>query len=217
MALFLQSARRKFLPSYSSSRRITSIAQLLSHSHLYRHPKKALQTRNYISEMRKSAFEGNILRILRTEIQYQSEYAPPKQVLEFQTHPSFLFTRILRNPRLQFRLMAFGAAKIFPTQKCFSIDCVRTAKKMVFWFLGPSLISTEIVESASAIENGKGYSLKLLTWNNGKSFYFFFFVLFFLRKTHRMNVPLLVIGHAQNHSLINPSYPVEGRIASCSI
>ncbi|OVA00280.1 Mitochondrial glycoprotein [Macleaya cordata] len=38
-----------------------------------------LQTRTYISEMRKSAFEGNILRILRNEIQYESEYAPPKE------------------------------------------------------------------------------------------------------------------------------------------
>lgn len=88
MALFLQSARRKFL-SLSSSRKITSVAQLLSQSH---HPKAAFQTRSYISEMRKSAFEGNILRILRTEIQYQSEYAPPKEVLKSKhTHLSFSF------------------------------------------------------------------------------------------------------------------------------
>lgn len=36
--------------------------------------------------MRKSAFEGNLLRILRTEIQYESEYAPPKPpVTEFDS------------------------------------------------------------------------------------------------------------------------------------
>ncbi|KAI3941133.1 hypothetical protein MKW98_009203 [Papaver atlanticum] len=37
------------------------------------------QTRTYISETPKSVFEGNILRILRNEIQYESEYAPPKE------------------------------------------------------------------------------------------------------------------------------------------
>ncbi|KDP41993.1 hypothetical protein JCGZ_27011 [Jatropha curcas] len=36
-------------------------------------------TRNYISEMRKSAFQENILRILRSEIQYEFDRAPPKQ------------------------------------------------------------------------------------------------------------------------------------------
>ncbi|KAM7483585.1 hypothetical protein LguiB_008168 [Lonicera macranthoides] len=37
------------------------------------------QRRNYISEMRKSAFEGNILRLLRNEIQYELERSPPTQ------------------------------------------------------------------------------------------------------------------------------------------
>ncbi|KAI3987855.1 hypothetical protein MKX01_020969 [Papaver californicum] len=37
------------------------------------------QSRTYVSEVRKSAFEGNISRILRNEIQYESEYAPPKE------------------------------------------------------------------------------------------------------------------------------------------
>ncbi|XP_068647907.1 uncharacterized protein At2g39795, mitochondrial-like [Aristolochia californica] len=36
-------------------------------------------SRNYIAEMQKSAFETSILRILRTEIQYHYDYAPPKQ------------------------------------------------------------------------------------------------------------------------------------------
>ncbi|GLT74951.1 hypothetical protein SLA2020_467130 [Shorea laevis] len=35
--------------------------------------------RNYISEMRKSALEDNILRLLRNEIQYELERSPPKQ------------------------------------------------------------------------------------------------------------------------------------------
>ncbi|KAH7547462.1 hypothetical protein FEM48_Zijuj01G0312700 [Ziziphus jujuba var. spinosa] len=36
-------------------------------------------TRTYISEMRKSAFDGNILRLLRNEIQYELDRAPPYQ------------------------------------------------------------------------------------------------------------------------------------------
>ncbi|XP_040998462.1 uncharacterized protein At2g39795, mitochondrial-like [Juglans microcarpa x Juglans regia] len=37
------------------------------------------QHRTYITEMRKSAFEGNILRLLRNEIQYELERSPPTQ------------------------------------------------------------------------------------------------------------------------------------------
>ncbi|KAF7814481.1 MAM33 domain-containing protein [Senna tora] len=37
------------------------------------------RTYSYVSEMRKSAFEGNILRLLRNEIQYELEHSPPKQ------------------------------------------------------------------------------------------------------------------------------------------
>ncbi|KAI3965521.1 hypothetical protein MKX01_039541 [Papaver californicum] len=37
------------------------------------------QARTYISETPKSIFDGNILRILKNEIQYESEYAPPKE------------------------------------------------------------------------------------------------------------------------------------------
>ncbi|GFP82774.1 uncharacterized protein at2g39795 mitochondrial [Phtheirospermum japonicum] len=36
-------------------------------------------TRNYMSEMRKSAFEGNILRLLRNEIQYELDRSPPSE------------------------------------------------------------------------------------------------------------------------------------------
>lgn len=42
------------------------------------------QSRPYATElMTKSPFVANILRILRTEIQYQSEYAPPLPVIIF--------------------------------------------------------------------------------------------------------------------------------------
>ncbi|KAK7294002.1 hypothetical protein RJT34_16885 [Clitoria ternatea] len=36
-----------------------------------------MSRRTYISEMRKSAFEGNILRFLRSEIQYELQSSPP--------------------------------------------------------------------------------------------------------------------------------------------
>ncbi|KAK6139571.1 hypothetical protein DH2020_026688 [Rehmannia glutinosa] len=45
-------------------------------------------TRNYVSEMRKSAFESNILRLIRNEIQYELDHSPPSEgkdsnILEF--------------------------------------------------------------------------------------------------------------------------------------
>ncbi|KAA8541975.1 hypothetical protein F0562_023127 [Nyssa sinensis] len=42
-------------------------------------PSLLLKTRSYVSDMRKSAFEGNILRLLRNEIQYELDRSPPKQ------------------------------------------------------------------------------------------------------------------------------------------
>ncbi|KAJ7962777.1 Mitochondrial glycoprotein family protein [Quillaja saponaria] len=44
--------------------------------------------RTYVSEMRKSAFEGNILRLLRNEIQYELERSPVNQPME--TFGSFI-------------------------------------------------------------------------------------------------------------------------------
>lgn len=38
-------------------------------------------TRNYVSEMRKDAFEGKILRLLRNEIQYEIDRAPPAEAV----------------------------------------------------------------------------------------------------------------------------------------
>ncbi|MCD7471018.1 hypothetical protein HAX54_011281 [Datura stramonium] len=43
-------------------------------------------TRNYISEMRREAFEENILRLLRYEIRYELERSPPSQpITEFDS------------------------------------------------------------------------------------------------------------------------------------
>ncbi|KAL6012085.1 hypothetical protein ACLOJK_002560 [Asimina triloba] len=83
MARFLQAAsRRAFLLSSLCPQKL--FLKGLSPPPLL-HPQHN-QARNYIAEMRKSAFEGNILRILRTEIQYELEYAPPKQpVAEFNS------------------------------------------------------------------------------------------------------------------------------------
>ncbi|KAL3528950.1 hypothetical protein ACH5RR_008272 [Cinchona calisaya] len=36
-------------------------------------------SRNYVSDMRKEAFEGNILRLLGNHIQYELDYFPPSQ------------------------------------------------------------------------------------------------------------------------------------------
>ncbi|KAL3835490.1 hypothetical protein ACJIZ3_010226 [Penstemon smallii] len=38
-------------------------------------------SRNYVSEMRKSAFEGNILRLIRNEIQYELDRSPPSELI----------------------------------------------------------------------------------------------------------------------------------------
>ncbi|MBA0622977.1 hypothetical protein Godav_008475 [Gossypium davidsonii] len=48
---------------------------------LHQHPNSTSfsNSRNYISDMRKSAFQDNILRLLRKEIQYEHDHCPPKQ------------------------------------------------------------------------------------------------------------------------------------------
>lgn len=43
----------------------------------------AQSPRTYISEMRRSAFEGNLLRLLRNEIRYELDRSPPNQVSTF--------------------------------------------------------------------------------------------------------------------------------------
>ncbi|KAK9280710.1 hypothetical protein L1049_014408 [Liquidambar formosana] len=84
-----------YLSSSSSSSCKTLIYRLQCHHHHHHHhhhhpslqSQNAIssflpQTRTYSSETPKSPFESNIIRILRTEIQYQSEYAPPHQPVQ---------------------------------------------------------------------------------------------------------------------------------------
>ncbi|PSR89353.1 Mitochondrial glycoprotein [Actinidia chinensis var. chinensis] len=52
----------------------------------HQQPYLSFETRTYVSEMRKSAFEGNLLRLLRNEIHYELEHSPPSQpVPEFNS------------------------------------------------------------------------------------------------------------------------------------
>ncbi|CAK9186811.1 unnamed protein product [Ilex paraguariensis] len=56
------------LSSFSISKTLTAIQPQLQQTR-----------RSYVSEMRKSAFEGNIIRLLRNEIQYELDRSPPSQ------------------------------------------------------------------------------------------------------------------------------------------
>lgn len=75
---------RKFLQFSSSS----SLKALISQAHPQNpitfapeNPYVLFKTlRHYISDMRRSAFEGSILRLLRNEIRYELERSPPNQV-----------------------------------------------------------------------------------------------------------------------------------------
>ncbi|PON80986.1 Mitochondrial glycoprotein [Trema orientale] len=76
---------RKTLPFLSSSSSSSSKNLGLKLHHQPHHisllnPNLSLQSpRTYISEMRKSAFDGNLLRLLRNEIQYELENSPLNQ------------------------------------------------------------------------------------------------------------------------------------------
>ncbi|KAG6649680.1 uncharacterized protein At2g39795, mitochondrial [Carya illinoinensis] len=85
MARFIRTAQRTLCYSSSWSK-ATHIHHLYLRS-LYAISPSLFQARPYASESAtKSPFEVNILRILRTEIQYQSEYAPPhKPVTKFNS------------------------------------------------------------------------------------------------------------------------------------
>lgn len=57
-------------------------------------------TQDYASEMRKSAFEGNILRLIRSEIQYELDHSPTSKVLQtlfFHLHALFFSSESLAN------------------------------------------------------------------------------------------------------------------------
>ncbi|XP_010537887.1 PREDICTED: uncharacterized protein At2g39795, mitochondrial-like [Tarenaya hassleriana] len=82
MARVFRSLRRTILPYSSSSipcrnPRIYPRADRKSDIFIV---SKSLSTGSYVSEMRKSAFEGNILRLIRNEIQYELDHSPPLQV-----------------------------------------------------------------------------------------------------------------------------------------
>ncbi|KAA8521667.1 hypothetical protein F0562_012343 [Nyssa sinensis] len=88
MARFISSCRRSLL---SSSKTLIHPLRQHQHQSLSRQTNRpisnflAAQIRTFTSETpQKSPFESNILRILRNEIEYQCEYAPPHQpVTEF--------------------------------------------------------------------------------------------------------------------------------------
>ncbi|KAM5578586.1 uncharacterized protein ABKV19_008746 [Rosa sericea] len=94
MALLLRPLRNSISRPSSSSSKILIPHQLPS---LRLAPEKQVpllnpnlpspqSARTYISEMRKSAFEGNMLRLLRNEIQYELDRSPPNQpVSEFNS------------------------------------------------------------------------------------------------------------------------------------
>lgn len=78
------------------------------------------QHRNYISEMHKLAFEGNIIRLLRNEIQYELERSPPTQV--------FLLTHFLQL-LLLFFFMMFENLLVHKTN-----GSEEKAIKLIVWF-----------------------------------------------------------------------------------
>ncbi|KAK9130482.1 hypothetical protein Sjap_010969 [Stephania japonica] len=83
MARVLRSTRRLILSNSRSSPRIPISLSLQSLKPLFA---SHFQSRNYITEMRKSTIEANLLRSLRSEIQYELEYSPPHQFeKEFDT------------------------------------------------------------------------------------------------------------------------------------
>ncbi|KAL1198614.1 hypothetical protein V5N11_011263 [Cardamine amara subsp. amara] len=72
-----------------------SVFSISSPSIAYRNPKigfpsnqnpkflisrRCLSSGSYVSEMQKSAFEGNILRLIRNEIEYELDHSPPLQL-----------------------------------------------------------------------------------------------------------------------------------------
>nr|DAD27350.1 TPA_asm: hypothetical protein HUJ06_028818 [Nelumbo nucifera] len=84
MARLVQVARRIFLFKSSSSCSQALISRLQPNPHPIEKPlcssvKQVLRTRNYINEMRHSAVDANILRMLRSEIQYEYEYSRPQK------------------------------------------------------------------------------------------------------------------------------------------
>ncbi|CAN8233528.1 unnamed protein product [Cochlearia groenlandica] len=82
MSRFVRCLRRTFFSTNSSSisyrNRITGLPS-------NQNPKfsigqyRCLSTGSYVSEMQKSAFQGNICRLIRNEIEYEIDHSPPLQ------------------------------------------------------------------------------------------------------------------------------------------
>jgi complement component 1 Q subcomponent-binding protein len=91
MARLIRTATRTLFSSFSSS--TSSLLQsrnAITSSFLFQSP-RPYSAENKIT---KSPFEANILRIIDKEIDYQSEYAPPYQVLSiFKSLCCFKFLR----------------------------------------------------------------------------------------------------------------------------
>ncbi|KAJ7958531.1 putative Mitochondrial glycoprotein family protein [Quillaja saponaria] len=85
MARLIRTAQRAMLSSPSCSIKTLTDGLPRRHRNFALRSTEAilttnLQTRPYVTEtVSKSPFEANILRILRNEIEYHSEYAPPQQ------------------------------------------------------------------------------------------------------------------------------------------
>lgn len=84
--LLQRSPKRTILSCFSDSKALLQQPLLHTNSPDHKNPTflsfnpNVCFSRSYISDMRKSAFEGNILRLLRNEIQYELERSPPVQV-----------------------------------------------------------------------------------------------------------------------------------------
>ncbi|KAJ9178948.1 hypothetical protein P3X46_010790 [Hevea brasiliensis] len=80
MARLIRPLRRTLL---SHSKTLIPQLQQFHQNPILLHDKLGLNqttiTRNYTSEMRKTAFRDKILRLLRNEMQYELEHAPPRQ------------------------------------------------------------------------------------------------------------------------------------------
>ncbi|XP_057968945.1 uncharacterized protein At2g39795, mitochondrial [Malania oleifera] len=104
MARVFRPIRRAFLSLPSTSETLLGqnlLNPYLNTQNLILHT--LCQNRSYIAEMRKSAFEGNILRLIRNEIEFELERSSPKQpVSEFNCYavddrPGEQWIRLKRN------------------------------------------------------------------------------------------------------------------------
>ena len=129
----------------------TSVFSDSSPSIAYRNPKIGLptvQNRNfliggrclssgsYVSEMQKSAFQGNICRLIRNEIDYELNHSPPLQVMPikldtliipFQWQKGRYFTLAFSSLGIDH----FGCICLAVSQQLWSIHCGRTAWRAV--------------------------------------------------------------------------------------